>query len=151
MNNEGVTWSRTHHKYAIFSLKTIIVSILCVGYNSALKSEQWRINLSISTESEVYILKRHNRFCVKSRLQYQDNAYCVAYSALKEWRTKVHQFIFFIKIQKPWKSCEISKSTLGSYFEIFWLCIIVTQKVFRQLVAFDMLNHFSITRYVDLN
>ncbi len=39
---------------------------------------------------------------------------------------------------------EISQSTLGPYFEIFWLCIPITENpVFRQLVSFDMLSHIS--------
>ncbi len=40
------------------------------------------------------------------------------------------------------KVCEISKSTLGLDFDIFRLCIPITQNlIFRQLVPFDMLSH----------
>ncbi len=35
-----------------------------------------------------------------------------------------------------------SKSTLGAYFEIYWLCTLtIWYKVFQQLLPFDMLSH----------
>ncbi len=39
--------------------------------------------------------------------------------------------------------CDNLKSTLGPYFEIFWLCstLITQNEVFWQLVPFDMLSH----------
>ena len=44
---------------------------------------------------------------------------------------QVLQVILRLSIEDS-KACEISKSTLGLYFEIFWLCIPITQNlVFR--------------------
>ncbi len=47
--------------------------------------------------------------------------------------SKAHQATNKVSIEDS-KICGISKSTLGSYFEIFWLCTFITQHfVFRQL------------------
>ncbi len=48
------------------------------------------------------------------------------------------------------KVCEISKSTLRLYLEIFWICIPIIQNVvFRQLVPFDMLSHiYLVVQYL---
>ena len=49
----------------------------------------------------------------------------------------LHQIHLRLTIEDS-KVCEISKLTLGLYFEIFWLCIPIIQNlVFRQLVPFD--------------
>ncbi len=59
----------------------------------------------------------------------------------QNWLLLFPKWLFF-QLHFGAKTFEISKLTLGLYFEIFWLCIPITQNpVFRQLVPFDMLSH----------
>ncbi len=61
---------------------------------------------------------------------------------------QILQVIWRLSIEES-KICEISKSTLRLYFEIFWLCIPITQNlVFRQLVPFNMLSHIYMVKHL---